>query len=317
MFNIMKRGSHIMAGTLVLLFLAGLAVFALDLYEVPMWQMSSNDAVAADTVQVHNNIKYGNRERNVLDLYIPPIADKGKEQGMILFLHGGSWTSGDKSSMTDECRRYADRGYLTAAMNYSFFGKSGDEMIDFTTMMTEIAAALSAIKGYAAAQGINISKAALSGYSAGAHLAMLYGYSMTEQSPLPVYFVHSKAGPADFSTFSLTSDDAKLILEKMGFGGIAPEEVAKNEKFIEIIRAVSPVSYIKQGAPATLLSYGRVDDLVVWENVNSLLNAFAARNVEYTLVEYPNSGHALDKDPESTQRTNEAMAKMVRDSFGY
>ena len=312
-----NRGSHIIAGTLVLLFLAGFAVYALNLYEVPMWQMSGNGGVAADTVQVHKDIKYGSRERNVLDLYIPPIADKSKEQGVILFLHGGSWTSGDKSSMTDDCRMYADKGYVTATMNYSFFGKSGDEMIDFTTMMTEIATALSTIKGYAAAQGVNISKAALSGYSAGAHLAMLYGYSMTEQSPLPVYFVHSKAGPADFSTFSLTSDDAKPILEKMGFGGIAPEEVAKNEKFIELIRAVSPVSYIRQGAPSTLLSYGKVDDLVVWENVNSLLNAFAARNVEYLLVEYPNSAHALDKDPESTQRTNEAMAKMVRDSFGY
>ncbi len=313
----MNKGSYIISGALVLLFVAGLALFALNLYDAPIGKMFSRNNVAADTVQVFKDIKYGNRERNTLDLYIPPIADKGQEQGVVLFLHGGSWTSGDKSSMAEECRTYADKGYLTATMNYSFLGKSGEETIDFNTMLTEIATALSTIKGYAAAQGINVSKAALSGYSAGAHLAMLYGYSMMEQSPLPVLFVHSKAGPADFSTFALDSDDAKQFMEKSGLGVMSPEELAKNEQFLAMLRAISPVTYVQEGTPTTLLSYGRQDTLVVWENVNSLMNAFAATGVEYTLVEYPNSGHGLDKDPDSVARTAEAMAESLRAAFGY
>ncbi len=313
----MNKGSYIIAGTLVLLFVAGLALFALNANEVPMGGLFNQGDIAADTVQVHKDIKYGNRERNTLDLYIPPVLDKEKEQGVVLYLHGGSWTSGDKSSMAGDCLAFAEKGYITATMNYSFIGKSGDEVIDFTTMMTEIATALSTIKGYAAAQGINVGKVALSGYSAGAHLAMLYGYSMMEQSPLPVVLVQSKAGPADFSTFSLTSDDAKEFLGKIGFGGASPEEISKSEQFIALVRAVSPVSYIHQGAPTTLLSYGKADTLVVWENVNSLVNAFAAADVDYKLIEYPNSGHGLDKDPDSMQRTNEAMAEYLASCFGY
>ena len=256
----MNKGSYIIAGTLVLLFVAGLALFALNAYEVPMGGLFNQGDIAADTVQVHKDIKYGNRERNTLDLYIPPVLDKEKEQGIVLYLHGGSWTSGDKSSMAGDCLAFAEKGYITATMNYSFIGKSGDEVIDFTTMMTEIATALSTIKG--------------------AHLAMLYGYSMMEQSPLPVVLVQSKAGPADFSTFSLTSDDAKEFLGKIGFGGASSEEISKSEQFIALVRAVSPVSYIHQGAPTTLLSYGKADTLVVWENVNSLVNAFAAADVQ-------------------------------------
>jgi dipeptidyl aminopeptidase/acylaminoacyl peptidase len=146
---------------------------------------------------------------------------------------------------------------------------------------------------------------------------MLYGYSMVEQSPLPVLFVHSKAGPADFSTFALDSDDAKQFMEKSGLGVMSPEELAKNEQFLAMLRAISPVTYVQEGTPTTLLSYGRQDTLVVWENVNSLMNAFAATGVEYTLVEYPNSGHGLDKDPDSVARTAEAMAESLRAAFGY
>ncbi len=313
----MNRGSYIVAGTLVLLFVVGLAVFSLNLYNVPVGGLFNQGELVADTVQVHAEIKYGNRERNVLDLYIPPVVNKDKGQGVVLFLHGGSWTSGDKSSMAEDCRAFAERGYITAAMNYSFLGKAGEEAIDFTTMMTEIATALSIIKGYAAAQGINIDKAALSGYSAGAHLAMLYAYSMMEHSPLPVVLVQSKAGPADFSTFSLESDDAKQFLEKIGLGGLSPEEISKSEKFVAMVKAVSPVTYIRQGMPATLLAYGKKDSLVVWENVNSLVNAFAAAGVEYKLIEYPNSGHGLDKDADSAQRTDEAMMEYLRRCFGY
>ena len=106
-------------------------------------------------------------------------------------------------------------------------------------------------------------------------------------------------------------------MEKSGLGVMSPEELAKNEQFLAMLRAISPVTYVQEGTPTTLLSYGRQDTLVVWENVNSLMNAFAATGVEYTLVEYPNSGHGLDKDPDSVARTAEAMAESLRAAFGY
>ena len=275
-------------------------------------------AEQGDTVRVCENIAYGSKERNFFDLYIPAAADKKEEHALVLFLHGGSWTSGDKSSMADDCRFFAERGYVTATMNYSFLNMMGEEKSDFTTMMTEIATALATIKGYAATQGVNITKAALSGYSAGAHLALLYAYSMVEHSPLPVAFAHSKAGPADFRTFSPESADVQDFMAKMGVGNDeqAVQELMKNEKVISMIQAVSPVFYVKNGAAPAILSYGRKDDLVVWENVVSMMNALDAAGVEYTLVEYPNSGHGLDKDADSAQRSVDAMLDYAKKYFG-
>ena len=316
---VMNKSSYLISGTLVMLFIAGLVIFVLNVYDAPMIPMYNSTAVAenGDTVCVCSDVRYGNKERNVLDIYIPAKADKEREHGLMLFLHGGSWTSGDKASMASECRYFADRGYVTATMNYSFLNMAGEEKTDFTTMLTEIATSISTIKGYLMAQGINITKVALSGYSAGAHLAMLYGYSMGAQSPLPVVFVHSKAGPADFSTFDLTTEDAKAMMTKMGPEGASPEDIARSEEFVRLMHSISPVSYVNGDTPPTLLSYGRQDTLVVWENVVSLVNAFGATGVEYKLVEYPNSNHGLDKDADSSRHSLEAMNEYAATYFGY
>ena len=316
----MKRGAYMIGGGLVAIFFVGLSFFVFKACGVSMDGIFNSENVEqGDTVRVCENLVYGGKERNVFDIYFPPAADKKEEHALILFLHGGSWTSGDKSSMADDCRFFADRGYVTATMNYSFLNMMGEEKVDFTTMMTEIATALSVIKGYAAAEGVNVTKVALSGYSAGAHLALLYTYSMAEHSPLPVLFAHSKAGPADFRTFSPSSSDVQDFMAKMGVGGDeqSVQELMKNEKIVAMTQAVSPVFYVQSGAAPAILSYGRQDGLVVWENVLSMMNALAAKGVEYTLIEYPNSGHGLDKDADSVQRSVDAMLEYAKKYFGY
>ena len=304
------------AARLVVAVVAGLSAFT---FGACNFSIKGTAAEQGDTVRVCENIAYGGKERNFFDLYIPAGADKRDEHALILFLHGGSWTSGDKSSMTDDCRFFAERGYVTATMNYSFLNMMGEEKSDFTTMMTEIATALSVIKGYVAEQGVNVTKVALSGYSAGAHLALLYAYSMGEHSPLPVLFTHSKAGPADFRTFSPESADVQDFMAKMGVGNDeqAVQELMKNEKVVNMIQTVSPVFYVKRGAAPAILSYGRQDGLVVWENVVSMMNALADKGVEYTLIEYPNSGHGLDKDADSAQRSVDTMLDYAKKYFGY
>lgn len=278
-----------------------------------------NIAEQGDTILVSENMAYGGKERNRYDIYFPVAANKRDEHALMLFLHGGSWTSGDKSSMAQDCRFFAEHGYVTATMNYSFLNMLGEEKSDFTTMMTEISQALLAIKSYAATQGVNITKVALSGYSAGAHLALLYSYSMVGNSPLPVLFVHSKAGPADFRTFTPDSSDVQDFLKKMGVSGDGQsiEELFQSEMIVNMIRAVSPVSYVKKGAVPAILSYGRKDSLVVWGNVVSMMNVLDVADVEYTLVEYPNSGHGLDKDADSAQRSVDTMLNYAKKYFEY
>ena len=314
----MNKNVYIVSGTLTLLFFFGMIFFVLHEDKSAMDDVSNNgvNAELSDSVKVYENIRYGGKERNLLDIYLPFEKDKSKynESGVILFIHGGSWTSGDKSSMADDCKLFASKGYVTATMNYSFLDISENEKTDFKTMLTEIATALSVIKDYLARFGVNVTKAALSGYSAGAHLAMLYAYSMSEYSPLPILFVQSKAGPADYRTFALS--DMQEVLGKSKTLELTPD-VVQSEEFVNMLQFASPVFHVNKNAPPTLLAYGKQDSLVTWENVVSLLNAFSENNIEYALIEYPNSGHGLDKDTTSILLCNEKMADFARIYFGY
>ncbi len=94
-------------------------------------------------------------------------------------------------------------------------------------------------------------------------------------------------------------------------------ELVKSEKVVAMIQAVSPVFYVRSGAAPAILSYGRQDSLVVWENAVSMMNVLDTAGVEYTLVEYPNSAHGLDKDADSAQRSVDVMFDYAKKYFGY
>ena len=92
---------------------------------------------------------------------------------------------------------------------------------------------------------------------------------------------------------------------------------AQREEIMSMMQSLSPVYHVKKGVAPALLAYGRQDTLVVWQNVVSLMNAFKANDVDYTLVEYPNSDHALNKDADSAKLTEEKMAEFAKRYFVY
>ena len=71
------------------------------------------------------NINEGNdyekNERNTYSLYIPYSATQRKSENnhIILFIHGGSWISGEKESLEPFCKIYAQMGYITATLGYT------------------------------------------------------------------------------------------------------------------------------------------------------------------------------------------------------
>ena len=68
--------------------------------------------------EVVTNLSYGEGKENVYDLYIPKQLMNGKETSLILFIHGGSFTSGDKADEDMWCKYFASKGFITATTNY-------------------------------------------------------------------------------------------------------------------------------------------------------------------------------------------------------
>jgi len=97
--------------------------------------------------EINDGKDYDKNERNIYDLYIPYSTEftKDKHNGVILFIHGGSWTSGDKADMEYLAKRYAKQGYITATMSYTLLIENFTDYNIFK-IMDEITACIQSIK---------------------------------------------------------------------------------------------------------------------------------------------------------------------------
>ena len=275
------------------------------------WQSSNG--------KIYKDIFYGDKQNNLFDLYIPASADPQIKQGVILFIHGGSWNSGKRSDMDYACKRYAKAGYITATIEYSLGGNKKHPEVNVFTMLDEIGACIKAIQTKTAELGYNVDKIALSGYSAGGHLALLYAYSRADRSPLPIAFVFEKVGPVDFHGKTWGSNDPKKdpALAFALAGKEFKEEMAGSDEVEKVINSVSPVAFVTSKSVPTLFAYGAKDDLVKPAHAKLLKETLEKAGVPHQYIEYPHSNHGLYEDPECRDEFNQAVLEFARKYFGY
>ena len=144
---------------------------------------------------LNNGKDYPKNERNIYNLYIPYSALKNKDKinGVFLFIHGGAWVSGTKEDIEFLCSRYAKMGYITSTMGYTVMSGEYPEF-NIYRILDEISACILNIKKQLNSLGFNNLEMALGGISAGAHIALLYGYSI-KNTIIPMKFLINIVGP--------------------------------------------------------------------------------------------------------------------------
>jgi arylformamidase len=103
-----------------------------------------------------------------LDIYYP--AKKDKPLPVLVHLHGGGWSMGDKVHMRTTGMFYAAQGVLFVAPNYRL-----SPAVVHPAHVEDCAAALAWVLRHAIEMGGDPKRVFLSGHSAGAHLAALLG----------------------------------------------------------------------------------------------------------------------------------------------
>jgi acetyl esterase/lipase len=112
---------------------------------------------------------YGPDPLQKLDYWHPSA---GKPATLILFVHGGGWKRGDKSSATgmQKVSHLKREGYAFASMNYRLVPTATVEQ-----QASDVAAAVAWLRRNAGQLGFDTSRVVLMGHSAGAHLVALVG----------------------------------------------------------------------------------------------------------------------------------------------
>ena len=152
--------------------------------------------------EINEGKNYDKNNRNYYDLFIPYTITKRKNtfNGIFLFIHGGGWHKGKKENISFLTKRYAKYGYITAQMNHSFLDKENKQNTIFR-ILDEITSCLENIKYQLKKMSFDENKLelAIGGASSGAHLSLLYGYSM-KNSPFPIKFLINYCGPLSFES---------------------------------------------------------------------------------------------------------------------
>ena len=170
---------------------------------------------------LNNGNDYQKNERNVYNLYIPysSLKRKKRHNGIILMIHGGSWIEGKKEDVESFTSRYAKQGYITAAIGYTVLSDKYTEYNIFR-IMDEISACIKSIKKELKSQEFDETKLelAIGGVSAGAHLALLYGYT-NKENIIPIKFLINVVGPISLEipywyTPSINNDTLENIEDK-------------------------------------------------------------------------------------------------------
>ncbi len=262
---------------------------------------------------VFKNLAYGDAERNIMDIYVPETAYNNEHNGVILYIHGGSWTGGNKEDMADKCERFAKKGYITATMNYTLYADGLFGKVTALTMCDEIGKAIQKIKTFSDEKELNITKLAVSGYSAGAHLSMLYGFSRADKSAIELVFTANQVGPSDFHSEVWGSTGLASMLS----GIEITEEMKENGKAEDVINLVSPTAYVTKETVPSILAYGGTDMIVPSGNAERIKAAFENADAVHNFILYPLSNHGLGLDPLCEMEYINTVEQYCVQYFGY
>lgn len=124
---------------------------------------------------------------NTLDVYLPPLRLDREPVPAVIWIHGGGWINGDKRE-TMPVWNWTDRGVAVVAVNYRL-AEGGVVLADTAA---DIDAAVDHVLDHASDWGIDVTRIAVYGHSAGGHLAALVAVS-----DAPVAAVVAAGAPLD------------------------------------------------------------------------------------------------------------------------
>ncbi|MBR0458233.1 MAG: alpha/beta hydrolase [Victivallales bacterium] len=255
---------------------------------------------------------YDEQKQLKYDLYLPTAkVPKDTPVGAILFIHGGGWQKGDRKHKAWYCKHYAGRGFVTATISYSFIKETGNS-VSFFTMMDEIQKCLEHMRDTAAKHHYPIKCLAVSGSSAGGHLAMMYAYSRAKTSPIPIAMVFQEVGPSFFTKGCLPLvSHLELTLVQRGAGVAVTQEDYESGKAMEAVKSISPAFLVTDETVPTVAAYGGKDFLVTKAHMEKLRSALEAHKIPHEIMVFPNSTHTLKDDPKLRKQYFATIVKFL------
>jgi acetyl esterase/lipase len=272
--------------------------------------------------KVFKEIAYSTQsEAQKLDVYLP--SHISGSYPIIVWLHPGGYTMGDKSMVEPVVDCLLDGGYAVASVNYRLAGEAC-----FPAQLFDAKAAVRWIRANAATYNFNREAVAAWGVSAGSTFAALLGTSANvkdledlstgnSNESSHVGAVVALIGPMD-----LLQIDSQLL--QLGYEPIhgAPDSGVSRliggqpAQFPERCQAINPVTYLATGCPPFYLQHGTDDHMVPYlQSVNfagALVETIGQANVMLNLIENVDHFDSEHNSPENIKKALDFLDRHMK-----
>lgn len=278
---------------------------------VALVTMISNLAGVLPSKQVlYTDVAYGTAARQSMDICFP--ANPDSTEGVVVYIHGGGWSTGDKSMYLKRIQNTTSAiGCITVTMNYRFVSNS----VQCTDMLKDIDLALAKIRSMAETRGINCDKVMLVGASAGAQLALVYSYVRKDTAPIKPCAVAAYSAPADLSSDKFVKESSFLpqnemitLLSQLTGTNLAKLTEAQRKS---VLYKYSPLKYVTSACVPTLVVHGKLDTVVQVSIAQNFVAKLEQKGVTHKYVELPDSGHSLDNDSYLMEKSDRIFVDFV------
>lgn len=234
-----------------------------------------------------NNVEYGSAggERLLLDIRQPNTHAAGLFP-VAIYVYGGGWTSGDKANPDDApaLELFSEAGFVTFAINYRLAPQHR-----WPACLNDVETAIRWVKANAARYHGDPSRIALTGYSAGGHLACFAATVVDESTR-----VQAVIGFAPLTDFVQELPKRGNILGRAQRGLLNRPETLTPES-LGMLRALSPINHVRAGLPPFLLLHGDSDGSVPYEQSLAFQSRLRAEGVRCDLITLQGAPHRLTR----------------------
>ncbi len=244
-------------------------------------------------IRVVRDITYASVGERVLqlDLHMPAGVENPP---LLVWVHGGAWRQGSRTSVRTE---FVRNGFATASVGYRLSTESR-----FPAMVHDIKAAIRFLRARAGDYGYQAGRIAISGDSAGAHLAALVGVSndVAELEGTVGNHRDRSSGVQAIVAYYPATNLTTILAQSTPFGlsvrvpalqlllGDQPDRVP------ELARLASATTHVDRSDPPLLIFHGDQDPQMPIDQSHELHAAYKALQLDGDMVVLHGAVHGGD-----------------------
>lgn len=199
--------------------------------------------------------------------------------GIVMF-HGGALHSGSADGLAPHCQQLASRGIFAVSAGYRLIGQGAESIDDCSA---DVRRAVEHFRRLAAGRGLESSRLASGGSSAGGHLALVAAM-IAPHRPLPA------PDPGIAAVVTLNP-----VVDLLAYSPEQQHSLADDVARIDAGRLIeySPAEFVRPGNPPTLIQHGTHDKVAPVSQVRRFRDVMVQAGNDCILLEYERAEHAF------------------------